>query len=73
MLLSTYDNEILTYSLELICPYCILSVNFSHVSIIYAEIFKKSVEWRFRSFVQYSLMSIFIYEPRCEKTGLRGF
>ena len=39
MIMSIFDNEILTNSLELICP--LLSVNFSYVCFIYAEIFEK--------------------------------
>ena len=42
-LMSIYDNEILSHSLELIFIFK-LSVNFSYVCFIYAEIFEKILD-----------------------------
>ena len=41
--MSIYDNKSLSYSLDL----SILSVNFSYVCFIYAEIFEKSLDVSF--------------------------
>ena len=46
--MSINDNEILTHSIESICFY--LSVNFSHICIIYAEIFEKMLSGGFSIF-----------------------
>ena len=54
-LMSISDNEILTHSLEF--DFSILSVNFSYVCFIYAEIFEKmsddGLEISFSIFVQH--------------------
>ena len=66
MLMSIYNNEIWTHSLELICLYRVLILAMYILYVL--RYLKKKVGCRFRSFVQYSyIVAWAIYTTHIDK------